>query len=126
MSAVVDTSAVLALLFEENGRARVADVIDSAKMSAVNFAELVSKLTEKAYPDDVIEAMTEGLLPAVVPFDSAQAAAAGRLRKQTREKGLSLGDRACLALALREGVPALTADRKWAELDIGVEIEVIR
>jgi len=62
----------------------------------------------------------------VVPFDGLQARTAARLRSTTRHAGLSLGDRACLALADRLGYPVVTADRVWASLEVGIEIIMIR
>lgn len=59
-------------------------------------------------------------------YDEDLALAASKLRPATRHKGLSLGDRACLALAIREGATAITTDRAWADLDVGCHIEVIR
>ena len=67
-----------------------------------------------------------GYLLTVVPFGPADAVAAARLRAPTRALGLSLGDRACLAVALRFGTAALTADRAWATLDVGVEVRLLR
>lgn len=126
MSVALDTSAVLALLFDEPGRERVDPVVDEALISAVNLAEIVSKLVESGYEDAEAERAIDGLLPLVVPFDIPQAVDAGALRRETRQFGLSLGDRACLALARRELARVLTADRVWADLDLGIEIEVIR
>lgn len=126
MSVVLDTSAVLALVFDEPGRDRVASVVDEASISAVNLAEIVSKLVDMGYEDEDASRVVEAFLPSVMPFDVPLAVAAGALRRRTREHGLSLGDRACLALALRESAPVLTADRAWGQLDIDVEVDVIR
>ena len=63
---------------------------------------------------------------AIRPFDESLAVEAGFLRPATRQYGLSLGDRACLALALRERIPVVTADRAWSQLDLGIDIQVIR
>jgi predicted nucleic acid-binding protein len=62
----------------------------------------------------------------VIPFDVAQAMVAGKLRSRIRSLGLSLGDRACLALAMARGLPAVTMDRGWAALDIGAEVIIAR
>lgn len=70
--------------------------------------------------------MVEALGLTVVPFDGDTAMRAGLLRDATRAAGLSLGDRACIAVALREGLPALTADQVWTRVDVGVEIKLIR
>jgi PIN domain nuclease of toxin-antitoxin system len=126
MSVALDSSAVLALLFGEPGRDAVAQVIDEAVISAVNLAEIVSKLVDNGYDNQEIERAIDGFLPLAVPFDTAQAVEAGRLRASTRQLGLSLGDRACLALAKRNLARVITADRAWADLEIGIEIEVIR
>lgn len=95
-------------------------------VSTVNASEIVAKLIDRGASDDQAQRTLDALPVQIVPFDTEQAKAAGRLRRETRGAGLSLGDRACLSLALREGATVLTADRAWASLDVGVEIEVIR
>ena len=70
--------------------------------------------------------MVGDLACAIVPVDAELGLRAGVLHAATRSRGLSLGDRICLALAEGEGVPALTADRAWADLDIGIEVSLIR
>jgi PIN domain nuclease of toxin-antitoxin system len=126
MTVVLDSSAVLALIFGEPGGDRVAPVVGESVISAVNLSEIIAKLVERGYRDDEAERAVDGFLPSVMPFDAALAIDTGTLRRGTRRQGLSLGDRACLALARREDVRVLTADRAWADLEIGIEIEVIR
>jgi PIN domain nuclease of toxin-antitoxin system len=123
---VLDASAVLALLLDEPGADTVAATMDGALVSATNLAEVVSRLTDRAAAADHIEAAVAMFRPITAAFDAAQAEIAGRLRPATRHLGLSLGDRACLALAITREMPVLTADRSWAGLDVGIEIEVIR
>jgi PIN domain nuclease of toxin-antitoxin system len=95
-------------------------------ISAVNVAEVITRLIDLGYSPEAAEvAISRGGFE-VIPFDTAAASLAAKLRVTTRHLGLSLGDRACLALAEREGLPVLTADRAWASLDIGVEIRLIR
>ena len=126
MTTVLDASAVLSLLREEPGGDAVAEVLTYSSISAVNFSELVAKLCEwGADADEARQTLVELGLH-VIDFDLPQAVEAGALRPRTRSAGLSLGDRACLALAQARGAQALTADRSWAALDIGVEIRVIR
>ena len=110
----------------ERGAERVAALLPGAEIGAVNLSEVVAKLQEHGVPDARIERDIAALNLAVVPFDAAQAMAAGKLRVPTRGLGLSLGDRACLALAAARGVPAVTTDRGWAGLDFGVEVIVAR
>ena len=95
-------------------------------MSAVNVAEVVSRLADTGMNADEVRSLVGTLGLEVTPFDEELAHATGMLRPSTRRKGLSLGDRACLALARQLALPALTADRGWAELDIGVEVTLIR
>lgn len=123
---VLDASAVLAVLFDEPGAGEIAVRLDGALLSAVNYHEVVAKLVDRNSPTEEIIAMIGELDVVVVPVDRAQAEAAGLLRASTRAIGLSLGDRSCLALALSRGAVAVTTDRVWGSLDIGVAVEVIR
>ena len=100
-------------------------------LSAVNWAEVLSKLVDRgASPEDAERLTREsGLIGQKIQvraLDEAQALEIARLRPLTRSLGLSLGDRACLALAKAEGATVLTADREWAKLKVGVSITVIR
>lgn len=126
MTAVLDTSALLALLFHEPGADNVAQRLGGARVSTVNLAEFATKLVDKGYSEADAQAVVLDLPVAVASFDLALAVATGLLRRATRSAGLSLGDRACLALAQAEGLPAVTADRAWADLDLGVAVEVVR
>ena len=121
-----DSSAILACLRQEPGGDIVESVFASGIVSSVNLAEVVSRLIDLGLVPE--EAMGRALAGGygVAPFDETLALRAGALRVVTRHLGLSLGDRACLALAGREGLPVLTADRAWAALDIGVQIRLIR
>jgi ribonuclease VapC len=123
---VLDASALLALIQVEPGAERVAEVLDSAVISAINLAEVVSRLAERGLPGEAIRGRIEQLDLGVVPVDEELAYAAGLLRPATRRLGLSLGDRVCVALARRLGVVALTADRAWAELDASIAVELLR
>ena len=124
-SCVLDSSAVLALLLAEPGADKVAGVLPDACLSAVNLAEIVGKLSERGMPAADAQRAVEALGVEIVPFDGEQAVAAGELRPATRALGLSLGDRACLALARQRGLAALTADGAWSRVS-GVEVVIIR
>jgi len=124
---VLDASALLALLLREPGAERVRQVIaGGASMSSVNVSEVVARLMDLDYSREEVDASFQGLRIDIIEFDVAQARDAGYLRPLTRSRGLSLGDRACLAVARRLGLPALTADRNWAGLDAGVEVVICR
>ncbi len=125
-SAVLDTSALLAYVKGEPGAEIVASLIGDAVISAVNFAEAVTKLVGKGATLDLARAALGVANVDVVDFDRSLAEAAGALVAQTKSVGLSLGDRACLALAARERVPALTGDRAWSKLSLGLDIRLIR
>lgn len=125
-STVLDASALLAFLHRETGFQVVADHIKDAAVSAVNLSEVVARLADRGLLGQVIRESLEDMSIAVIPFETEQAYIAAMLRTETRSVGLSLGDRACLALARQLRVPALTADRRWAELDVGVNVQVIR
>ncbi len=123
---VLDASALLALLNSEPGSRMVEESLSGAAMSAVNLSEVISKLSERGMPEPAIRTAIEGLGLDVRPFDTATAYSAGTLRPATRGLGLSLGDRACLALGLSLSAPVLTSDRSWKKLRVGVKIRVIR
>ena len=126
MMVVLDASALLAVLRAEPGADRVVSRLERAGIGAVNLSEVVAKLDEDGVPELEIRRAIGRLDLDVQVFDADQAYAAGVLRRKTRALGLSFGDRACLTLAQKLGAIALTADRAWARLDLGVAIEVIR
>ncbi len=126
MTYVADASAILAMLDRQPGHQRVAAALPATVMSTVNLAEIVTSLINKGIPAADARRTTESLEIETVSLDRELALAAGALRQVTRSRGLSLGDRACLALARHLAFPVLTADRTWAELDVGIEIQLIR
>ncbi len=123
---VLDSSALLCLLNDEAGAARVAVALPSAVVGAVNLAEVVTKLRERGLSAEEVDEVLSHLHLDVRPLTAAQAYATGHLRPATQAHGLSLGDRACLALAAELGAVVLTTDQAWAEAEVGVEVEVIR
>ncbi|PAX08964.1 type II toxin-antitoxin system VapC family toxin [Sphingomonas lenta] len=125
MSVVLDASALLALLRGEAGAKKVEGALAGARMSVVNMAEVASHYHKLGMPDDEVDAMLRPLPVELVPADAALAREAGRLRRHTIEGGLSLGDRFCLALAKRDGLPAWTSDRKWKEIAAAAEVKVV-
>jgi ribonuclease VapC len=122
---VLDASALLAMIREEPGGEAVAGAIARARMSAVNFAEVVGFLTYAGVPARQIDAMLAPLPIDVVDADLELASRAGRLRKTTAEAGLSLGDRFCLALAARDRLPAWTADRQWRAIADRIDVDIV-
>ena len=122
---VLDSSAVLALLNAEPGAQAVLAVLPGAWLSAVNAAEVIAKLVDRGLPTAAAATALEATGVEIVAFDADQAIASGDLRRTTRAQGLSLGDRACLALAAARGVAALTADTAWARVE-GVDVRLIR
>lgn len=123
---VLDASAVLALAFHEPGWLRVGEVVDRASMSTINLAEVLSHLSDRPGLAVELPGRLHRLGLRIEPFTVEHAAIAAALRPATRHLGLSLGDRACLALARCLRATVLTADRAWRDLDIGVEVELIR
>ena len=123
---VLDSSALLCLLNGETGAARFVLALPSAVIGAVNLAEVVTKLRERGLSMEEVDEALGGLHLDVHPLSSAQANATGHLRPATRAQGLSLGDRACLAVAAELGAMVLTADQAWADVDAGVDVELIR
>jgi len=123
---VADASAVIALMTGEPFRDFDPTRLVGAWISAVNLAEILSKLCDAGLSPNAADEATSALDLRVVPFDAAQARATARIRAETRRAGLSLGDRACLAAALALGVPAATADRAWARVKSGATVIMVR
>lgn len=126
MTCVLDASALLALFHRERGAERVEAALEGALVSTVNWAEVVQKSVARAV---AIDGMREELLGTGVSFEvftQQQAETAGKLWLETRPLGLSLGDRACLALALEKSLPVLTADRDWKKLRLKLAVRIIR
>ena len=124
-SCILDSSAVLALMNGEAGADAVMAALPGACLSSVNFAEVVSRLCERGMPAAEARLSIEALELEIIPFEVDQATRAGGLRTETRALGLSLGDRACLAVARGLDLPVLTADRAWGQLS-GFNITIIR
>lgn len=124
---VLDASAILAVLNREAGGDKLTpQLLSTASSSTVNLAEVQSKLVKRGLdPDDAWEAALSPIREAVA-FTAEHAKTAGSLITQTQALGLSLGDRACLALGLTLRAPVYTADRSWKTLKLGVRIHVIR
>jgi ribonuclease VapC len=123
---VFDSSAILADLHGELGASIVEAALPTACISAVNYAEVITKLIEEGLPFIQAEDLFQRLYCPVIEADEDRAALAGALHEQTRRTGVSLGDRFCLQLARELNVPVLTTDRRWSTLDLGVEVTLIR
>lgn len=124
--AVLDASALLAVLLGEPGAERVEAALPGAVISAVNLSEVAGKLMEKGAPAEAVKAAIAAVGLEVIAFDEEQAMAAADLRVRTRALGLSLGDRACIALGEMRGASVVTCDRVWSELESPAEIVVAR
>jgi ribonuclease VapC len=123
---VLDSSALLACLNGEPGGDAVTDQLAEALMSSVNLAEAVGVLVRRGASLERAREILGLLQFTVADFDRPLAEQTGAFVKHTTFRGLSIGDRACLALASRENLPVLTADRAWNDIDVGVEVRLIR
>jgi ribonuclease VapC len=124
--AVLDASALVAFLRDEPGADKVAAVLTRSCISAVNLAETISKMAERGLGIEDVSYQIERLRVEVIPFDGGQAKVVASLWKPTRAVGASLGDRACLALAMQHSLPAFTAEREWGKCGLNVEVVKIR
>jgi ribonuclease VapC len=125
-SSVLDASAVLALGHDELGAHVVAEYLEDAAISTVNLSEVLRRSRERGVDSGDLRGVLAEASVTLVAFDELDAETTAMLWDRTRSAGLSLADRACLALAARLGVPAVTADRAWVGLDIGVEVVCVR
>ena len=123
---VLDASAILALLNDESGAGMVQELLPVAIVSAVNFAEVVTRLSLLGMPENEIHQALDILGLTIIPLDEDLSFRTGCLAIVTKPYGLSLGDRACLALALKTGYSAVTSDRIWQDLNIEADVKIIR
>ncbi len=125
-SIVLDASVVLAHLNGEAGCERAEAYFGDALISAVNYAEVIAKLVERGAGLSLVRTALARYGLEIAPFEEEEAERAGALRAKTRKFGLSLGDRACLALAARRGLPVLTADKLWQALELPIDVRLLR
>jgi len=131
-TSILDASALLAYMHGEPGAQQVTLALAArAWISTVNWAEVLSTLAVLGQPPEVVRARLVSLrvlddMLLLHNFDEKLAEEVARLRPLTKTFGLSLGDRACLALAILRGLPVLTTDREWRALRLGIDVRVIR
>lgn len=125
---VLDASALLALVFDEPGADEVAKYLPGAYVSTVNIAETATRMLASDMPDETVKTIIDTLQLSIQPYDHDQSLLTARLRAPTRAVGLSLGDRACLALGKACNAKILTADSVWREIAdaVGVSVRCIR
>jgi PIN domain nuclease of toxin-antitoxin system len=126
MVAVLDASAVLAVYFEEPGADQVRAALLGSLLSSVNYTEVIGKCLDRGEGLAVALRKLAAMGFEIIAHDAQLARRAGELRPLTKRLGMSLADRACLALAERERMPALTADRSWKALGLDIDILLIR
>jgi len=126
MPLILDTSAIMAIVLDERGSDVAARLAPGASLSSVNLAEIITKCIEKAVPPEIAKTYIRQGHIEIVDFDADLAILAGDLFRQAKKGVLSLGDRACLATAVKLEGTAVTADRVWAELDLPCKVELIR
>ncbi len=123
---VLDASALIAVILQEPGADTVIATLANAVISTVNLGECVAKLIDLGMPEAIAWTDTRNLVTKVIDYDVEAAHDSAMLRPATRSAGLSFGDRACLALARQRGATALTADRSWKKLKLGIAVTCIR
>ena len=124
---VLDASAMLAYLKQEKGYDKVSEAIKiGSSISTVNFSEVLTKMIEKEVDMNEVASRLLALGVVTEPFTEEDAHKAADIYKTTRVLGLSMGDRACLSLSLRLGLPAMTADTIWAKLGSPFRIVTLR
>ena len=126
MSVVLDASAILAFVYRETGHEAVLPLLENSRVSAANWSEVLQKIAGHGGDAGRQAMLLTALGIEVEPLTALDAVAAAQLYPATRGPGLSLGDRCCLALAIRLGVAAVTADKAWTGIDLPVDITLIR
>jgi ribonuclease VapC len=125
-SVVLDASAVIALLRSEPGCDIVQAAIADAIISTVNYSEVLKKTIERGGTGEAAASFVSGLSIGIIPFDETLAAKSADLYPQTKEHGLSLADRACLALGIQRNCKVLTSERRMALPSLSIKVKLIR
>jgi ribonuclease VapC len=123
---VLDASALIALVNEEPGADKVGPLMPHSVISAVNYCETIQRLTRSGIPQEEVKLVLTQLVAPPIPFDETLAYVAASIHGRSRAHGLSFGDCACLALARSLELPAVTAEKEWEKVDVGVKIVRIR
>ncbi len=124
---ILDSSALIALIKNETGADIVEKLLGGIVMSALNVSEAAGILVDLGMPEEECRSSIEPYIDVIVPIDTEQSFEMAFLKKYTKHKGLSIGDRACIALGIKMALPIYTADKIWAKLDIeGADIILIR
>lgn len=123
---VLDSSALLAMLFGEPGGDLVRASVSTSAMSAANLAEVVTKLVARGADENLAMRTAQESEVEVVAVDQRQAESAGLMHARTRSLGISMGDAFCLVLGETLGAPVLTTDRRLSEVAAGVEVRLLR
>ncbi|MGE3979224.1 MAG: type II toxin-antitoxin system VapC family toxin [Nitrospira sp.] len=126
MSSVLDASAVIAVIRNEPGAERVREHLHSSLISCVNLSEVFYKTWDKGASREFVQWAVSNLPIKSIPFDDEQALISASIRTTTLSKGISFADRACLSLGLSKGLPVLTGDDRWRDLDIGADVRLFR
>ena len=123
---LLDASALLAYLHQEQGGSQIRQLLPIAFMSTVNWCEVVQKLCARSIDDKAVAKKLTLLGQRFIPFNLEHADKAGELWQMTAPFGLSLGDRACLATGLVENMPVMTADKIWQKIPLPLDVQLIR
>ena len=123
---VLDASALIASIYTEKGATIIDRYLPHALISTVNLTEVASYMIRQGVPIEEVSELLKDLSLDIIAYDEEQALLAGELLPKASPKGLSLGDRACLALGLSKKLPVLTGDKVWKSLDLDVKIELFR
>ncbi|WP_342267542.1 type II toxin-antitoxin system VapC family toxin [Candidatus Tisiphia endosymbiont of Empis tessellata] len=122
---LLDTSAIIALLKQESGYKILEDVIASSALSSVNLSELVSVLTRSNIKENEIDTIITDIVPDIIPFSESISIKAGKLISLTKDYGLSLGDRACIATGSYYNMEIYTTDKIWLKLSDKLPVKII-
>jgi PIN domain nuclease of toxin-antitoxin system len=126
-SVVFDASAILALLRDEPGADVVVSYVGDGMISAVNFQEVIKELLRRGVPIEAALELLDALHLDIRAHGQLEAVTAAGLYLPTKQYGSGLGDRTCMALAIAEGLPAITADQAWVKVEVaGLHIQLIR